>query len=73
MKNYIGLLMLQEGQTDLLEKIGSNALRYVRLIAEAADRLMPAATRTDLPEDVFDVLQRQVPYACCLTNCSRAA
>ncbi|KAK9828231.1 hypothetical protein WJX74_004646 [Apatococcus lobatus] len=49
----------QEGQTDLVEKITTNALRYVRLIGEAADRLMPAATRTDLPEDVFDVLQRQ--------------
>lgn len=50
----------QEGQTDLVEKISTNALRYVRLIGEAADRLMPAATRTDLPEDIFDVLQRQV-------------
>ena len=50
----------QEGQQDLVEKISTNALRYVRLIGEAADRLMPAATRTDLPEDIFDVLQRQV-------------
>ncbi len=51
---------LQDGQSDLVEKITQNALRYVKLIGEAADRLMPPATSTDLPEDVFDVLHRQV-------------
>jgi hypothetical protein len=38
----------------------ANARRYARLAAEAADAAMPPPTRGDLPDDVFDVLQRQV-------------
>lgn len=45
---------------ELAAEATANARRYARLAAEAADAAMPPPTRGDLPDDVFDVLHRQV-------------
>ena len=47
---------------NLLAEVLRNTKRYVQLFAEAADELMPApiAGRMQGPEDVIDVLTRQV-------------
>ena len=47
---------------NLLTEVLRNTKRYVQLFAEAADVLMPApiADRMQGPEDVIDVLTRQV-------------
>ena len=47
---------------ELLKKIETNTRQYVRVFAEAADKVMPVATRTDIPSDVFDVLLEQVRF-----------
>lgn len=47
---------------ELAADAAANARRYARLAAEAADATMPPPTRGDLPDDVFDVLQRQVGF-----------
>lgn len=47
---------------ELADAANANARRYARLAAEAADAAMPPPTRSDLPDDVFDVLQRQVGF-----------
>jgi len=45
---------------DLADAAAANARTYEGLLAAAADAAMPAPTRDDVVEDVFDVLQRQV-------------
>ncbi|EFN55074.1 hypothetical protein CHLNCDRAFT_52849 [Chlorella variabilis] len=44
---------------ELVEHVEGNTQQYLRLLAEAADNIMPAPTDDNLPEDVFDVLLDQ--------------
>ena len=46
-----------------LLSIEGNTRYYVKLFAEAADSLMPAPARSDMPSDVFDVLLQQVCHS----------
>lgn len=44
----------------LTERMEANTLQYLGLLAQAADEVMPQPTKTDLPEDIFDILLEQV-------------
>lgn len=50
---------------ELVEHVEGNTQQYLRLLAEAADNIMPAPTDDNLPEDVFDVLLDQVGGGVC--------
>lgn len=50
----------REGLDELLHNIESNTRQYIKLFSEAADIAMPAPSRNDIPNDVFDVLLEQV-------------
>ncbi|MEW5297665.1 MAG: hypothetical protein WDW38_006841 [Sanguina aurantia] len=47
------------GGASFVSEIEANARRYLRLFAEAADATIPKQTRTDIPMDVYDVLNKQ--------------
>ncbi len=45
------------GDTSLVEAMSSNTMRYVALLADAADSVMPSPSDTaNLKQDVFDVM-----------------
>ena len=50
----------REGLDEFLHNIESNTRHYTKLFADAADIAMPAPSRNDIPNDVFDVLLDQV-------------
>lgn len=45
---------------DLVHRMETNTQQYLSLLASAADEAMPAPTRSDLPDDIFDILLDQV-------------
>ena len=45
---------------EFLTNVETNTKQYLKLFSEAADACMPQPTRTDLPDDVYDVLLQQV-------------
>ena len=65
----------REELDEFLHSIESNTRQYLKLFAEAADIAMPAPSRNDIPNDVFDVLLEQVavrPSYLLLTTCACA-
>ncbi|KAL6779626.1 MCM7 [Auxenochlorella protothecoides x Auxenochlorella symbiontica] len=44
---------------DLVHRMETNTQQYLSLLASAADEAMPAPTRSDLPDDIFDILLDQ--------------
>jgi hypothetical protein len=51
--------LLQKELRGLQDAILNNTRRYRQLIAEAVDQALPVPT-TDIVEDIFDVMERQV-------------
>jgi hypothetical protein len=59
---------------DFVQSIETNTSTYLKIFAEAADDCMPEPTRTDIPDDVYDVLLKQVgSCAACSPNTSGCA
>ncbi|CAD7702196.1 unnamed protein product [Ostreobium quekettii] len=49
-----------ESDPEFSKSVEHNSRRYVKLFCEAADSAMPAPTRSDIAEDIFDVIADEV-------------